>query len=620
MQKWCAGLMIAGLIVSAAMVACDELPDGAVRMFGDLRMRYRGGVHDIGYLPDGSAMIAVGGNVEIWKLPQGEHVDTQTVTGSSVMSLQVKSDGHTLLIADSADHVREWDLQAREEIRSFDTGEPRLGSAYYSPDETRVLTTNTSPPRMKEFELKSGEELVATEGRLHAFREGIYGPEGKTAWASGSAGSGHVLEHHSLEEGKLLKQLLKDYYTHTRSIALSPDGERLLLGSRHQATEWRLDGYELLQRFKGHLGHAVTAVAYCAEPDQLLTGSRDGSIRRWDRHKPEVLLRWLVHNGHVTHLVVSPDGKNVLSYGRGGMVVESRLSDGKSTVQWARHSGPVQTAAVTPDGKLILSGSTDETIRVWEATSGDGVRKIEGAHLGAYALDVHPNGEKVAVGCKDGVVREFSIESGELLRELTGHLGYIRTVKYSPEGHRLFSTAGDSQVRIWNTQKTDPVILEAHRGGVLCIDISSDGEWALTGGRDGKLLLWRLRTAEVVQTMEGHHGWVHGVQFLGDTGHAVSGGRAGRLIKWALGTGESVAMVETNEQIYDVAATPDGSVVCSAGTSSRVTCRDAQSLEQIAQYSGHRGNIYDLTVTPDARHIISASDDTTLLMWEMPGG
>ncbi|MFN7171115.1 MAG: WD40 repeat domain-containing protein, partial [Candidatus Omnitrophota bacterium] len=81
-----------------------------------------------------------------------------------------------------------------------------------------------------------------------------------------------------------------------------------------RGTEWELATYKCLKTFTGHHGGAVTSVAYCKEPEQLLTGSRDGSIRRWNRLEGKALLRWCPHNGAVTHLAVSPDGRWVLSY------------------------------------------------------------------------------------------------------------------------------------------------------------------------------------------------------------------------------------------------------------------------------------------------------------------
>ncbi|MBM3892109.1 MAG: hypothetical protein FJ388_23580, partial [Verrucomicrobia bacterium] len=294
----------------------DPLPKGAIQRLGTTRLRYSG-VHDLRYLPDGRGLIASGGRIDIWDLAAGRLQTNFVIGRSGVASVMPRKDGKVLLVADGAGNVREWDIEQRRELRSWPTKQRGLSLAYYSPDETRVLTSGSTPPTLKEWNLADGKELIAIRGKTHWFSEAIYGPDGRTAIAGGPAGSDEVLAHYDLRTGALLREWLKDYGVYERCLAVSPDGSRFLVGSRHQATEWQLDGYKMLKSFRGHLGHAVVSVAYCRNPDHLLTGSRDGSIRRWDRLKAEVLARWWAHPGYVTRLQVSPDGKWALSYGGG---------------------------------------------------------------------------------------------------------------------------------------------------------------------------------------------------------------------------------------------------------------------------------------------------------------
>ena len=316
----CLSLLLSGLIVllaSHVTVAQDRLgdplPDGAVQRLGTLRLR--GGISDLCYLLDGRGVIAVGNRLDIWDLANGELQATQKVCDAGIVSIALRSDGKAMLVADGSGNVHEWDLESQAVLHTFATDQSSLRSAHYSPDEKRVLTTGSSPPTIKEFELATGNELVAITGKMHYFHEAIYGPEGKTALVNGGAGSDPILAHYDLSSGELLHEWHKDYYAHRKSLVLSEDRQRVLAGTRHSATEWQIADHALLQKFSGHHGHAVTAVAYCKDPDQLLTGSRDGSIRRWDRLENKVLLRWCPHEAYVTHIQVSPDGERVLEPG-----------------------------------------------------------------------------------------------------------------------------------------------------------------------------------------------------------------------------------------------------------------------------------------------------------------
>ncbi len=607
-----------------------------MQRLGSLRLRY-GGVGDLDYLPDGRVVVATGANFDIWDMSVGEKVESHQVTSGDLGSgragataIDISSDGSTMLAADSAGNVYEWDFEAAEVAREWETGQGRLASVYYSADETRALTCGVNPATIKEWEIATGEELVAATSELHSARQAIYGPGDESAFIHGAAGSDSVVAQFDLSDGSLIRDFLQDYYTHTRSIALSPDGERLLVGSRTRATEWQVaPEHELLNTFRGHHGGAVTSVAYAPDPDQLMTGSRDGSIRLWDRLPDggEVLNRWFAHSGHVNYILVSPDGNWVLSYGGGNFLVEYGLADGEPRLEWDRHELGVQAVAIAPDGRAI-SGSADGTVRVWDALSGEQSLVIEGATQGAWAVAASPDGQRIAAGCKDGVVREFSASDGSLIRELHGHLGYIRAVEYMPDASAdgsapsLVSAAGDGTIRIWPRSGDEPLhIFEAdlfaetgHRGGVLSLAISEDGAHLLSGGRDGTMRLWDLRAHAQEAIFRGHRGWLEAVAFTAG-GDAISGSRDGTVRRWDLGSGDVLAEMNHGATVFGLAVSDDGGTIFAGGTDNAISTWTADG-EALGRMTGHEATVNALALSSDDAHLVSASDDATLLVWE----
>ena len=589
----------------------DPLPDGAIQRLGTLRMR--GSFSAIDYLPDGRGIVSAGNSVQIWDLSRGEIESVHQVSDGSVGSMQLSHDGARLLFISGGD-VLEWSLETEEELHRFPTGQASLTWVTYSPDESRVLTVGRTPPTIKEFDLATGEERISIDGDKAMFVSAVYGPGGESAFVGG--GYEEVLAHYDLSTGEKLHEWFPQYAVYHGAMHLSDDEQRLLVGSRSMATEWQVDGYEELRRFTGHHGGAVNALTYCVDQDQILTGSRDGSIRHWDRLSGEIILRWYAHEGLVRSIAVSPDGQYVLSYG-GGLLAESVLATGEPRLGWQRHAGSVEAVAVVPGGDQVISGSSDSTLRVWDVASGRSLRAITGAELGAYAVTVSADGSRVAAGCKDGVVREFNVANGELLRELAGHLGYVRSVAYVADGALLVSSADDGSVRVWADGQEEAVsVLTGHLGGVLAVAVSADGGRVVSGGRDGTVRLWDLESGAELARMEGHRGWVNAVAFVdADGAQAVSGGRDGRVIQWDAEAGEQIAEMEHGSWVRALAVSGDGGTVYSAGDDRAISAWDLASGEQVRRLTGHEGGVNSLAMSGEGDLLVSASGDTSLLVW-----
>lgn len=595
----------------------DPLPEGAIQRLGTLQMRY-GGVGGLAYLPDGRGIVLTGGSVDIWDLANGELQARTKVSGVGLTSVQLRSDGGVLLLADGAGKVYEWDPESREVVRSWDTGASGLRSARYSPDEKRMLVASASPPRFSEWNLESGEKLIEVETEFATTRCGaIYGPEGKTAIMGG--GYDHLLEHRDLATGRLLHKWGTNY--EAKDIKLSSDGTCLLVGVESHAVEWKLDDYSVLHRYDAVPGEAGRCYAHDYGPlrNEAVCGLRTGSIHRWNRETGEEVFSWRPHTGVITKVCVSPDCQWVLTYGA-GLLAETNMDTGQPRRSWDRHNGAVEAVAFLPSGEQVVSGSADATLRVWDLASGRTVLLIPGAELGAYALAVSPDGHQVAAGCKDSVVRVFSSRDGALLRELDGHLGYVRAVAYTHDGSHLLSSADDGSICVWREGASEPLArLEGHRGGVLAVAVSPDDSLVISGGRDGTVRLWDLVEGKLVGTFEGHRGWVEAVAFVGKEHEVISAGRDGRVLRWDLDSGEVIAEMQHPGRAHAVACSADGTRAYSAGSNRGAVCWDLAGNERVAEFKGHQHAAHTVAVSPDGKLVVTGSTDTILLVWEAPG-
>ena len=99
-----------------------------------------------------------------------------------------------------------------------------------------------------------------------------------------------------------------------------------------------------------------------------------------------------------------------------------------------------------------MSASSDRTVRLWDAATGECLRDFGGHTDEVFAAVFHPEGTRIASAGRDRAVWLWDPESGQEVAHLAGHTSYLWSLAFSPDGNTLVSGSGDSTVRLWDTE------------------------------------------------------------------------------------------------------------------------------------------------------------------------
>ncbi len=353
----------------------------------------------------------------------------------------------------------------------------------------------------------------------------------------------------------------------------------------------------------------------------------DKGLRNWEWHYlnfiADTSIQTLVGHSHgVSSVVTSPDGKRIISGGRDQTVKIWDAESGQELRTLKGHENWVVSVAISPDGQRIISGSWDETVKIWDAESGEELRTLRGHEGQVNSVAISPDGQRVISGGDDMTIRIWDAESGEVVRTLRGHEDKVFSVAIRPDGQRIISGSQDQTIKIWDAESGEEVrTLRGHKSWVMTVAISPDGERIVSGDGDNcTIKIWDAESGEEVRTLRGHKSWVLSVTFSPDGQRIVSSGDDTVKIWDAELDKERRILKGHKSGVTSVAFSPDGKRIISGALDKTIKIWDTESGKELRILSGHESRVYSVAISPDGQRIISGDQDKTIKIWDAESG
>ncbi|MDP7205657.1 MAG: hypothetical protein QGH11_08820, partial [Pirellulaceae bacterium] len=102
------------------------------------------------------------------------------------------------------------------------------------------------------------------------------------------------------------------------------------------------------------------------------------------------------------------------------------------------------------NSRVLASSGADNTIRIWNADTGEQIRSIGGYNKQVSAVRFVGQTSTTVACSGDNIVRMNNSDNGGTIRNFGGAADYMYAVDGSPNGQVVVAAGYDGVLRIWN--------------------------------------------------------------------------------------------------------------------------------------------------------------------------
>ena len=371
-----------------------------------------------------------------------------------------------------------------------------------------------------------------------------------------------------------------------------------------------------------------------------------GIERCWDLQRQALA----GHDGWVTAIAFSPDGKTLASVSYDGILqlwtIDPITAKGTRKQKLIGHNEDVHAIAFSPpDGMILASTSRDKVVRLWTvdpiATTRVLKQELTGHNSFVGHITFSPGGEMLASG-SPAEAQLWAINpmtaTWELKRQRKMEAG-LSAMAFSPNG-KILALVGFGRMLLWAIDLATAAIVSenhleyGHIGFRAVAFLPPDGKILALGSNDKTIWLWPIDLVtltgvpgKLLERLIGHDASVNAVAFSPSDSKILASASDDKTIRlWAINpvtaTGECIRkLTGHNSPVNCIAFSPlDGKILASVSGDNIVRLwaidpATATATKSEQKHTGHNDLVSAFTFSPDGKVLASASDDKTIQLW-----
>ncbi|KAJ3226356.1 Cilia- and flagella-associated protein 52 [Clydaea vesicula] len=375
---------------------------------------------------------------------------------------------------------------------------------------------------------------------------------------------------------------------------------------------------------KDFFSMGILSVALHPTNPSVLVGCGDGTVSSLSIPKLNITKSAKV-KGSVTSLNFD-DEKNMW-VGTGYSNVYYLNSNFEAKLKLASHYSTVNDISFPDNSSEVFATASDTDVRIWNLNTCQELLRVAVPNLECKCITFKKDGTSLISGWNDGKIRAFGPQSGRLQYEINdAHKKCVTalavTDPFNSRGEfNIVSGGEDGQVRVWKITKSVQTLQNAmkeHKGTVTCIRIRKNNLECVSSSSDGSCIIWDL-TRFVRNQVLFAPSFFKAVTYFPDESQLLTSGTDRKVAYWEAFDGSLIRELDASQSdtINGLEITNDGKYFVIGGSDKLVKVYRYEEGDVAFVGIGHSTDITKVRISPDGKHIVTASQDAAVLTWAL---
>ena len=307
------------------------------------------------------------------------------------------------------------------------------------------------------------------------------------------------------------------------------------------------------------------------------------------------------HQGSVYTLTPSMTPQYFLSGGGDGWVVEWDLAKPEVGKLLAKVESNIFSLLFIKNKNLIIAGNRDGGIHFIDLNDTTQNKNVAHHSKGIYSIQIIDNQLFTLGG--EGVITRWSLGEKRALESFQLSSKSLRCVDYSPQRHEFAVGASDGNIYFLDEKLTLKKIIKAHESSVFTLKYAPNAPYLLSGGRDALLNIWHLEADyQKINSTPAHNFTINDLTFHPQNPTLFATASRDKTIKiWQL---NDLNLPEEKQDIVEPAPP------------SKMGVTLLKVLDTV-RHGGHINSVNSLLWSSYHNHLVSSSDDRSIIVWEI---